>query len=89
MKVVPVRDNILVEFLIDSKKGLIELPHEHKQSSRRAMILDMGPQANTFKVGDIILLSWYSGIDIDLPDTPYSSEVKLIREEQILARVSD
>jgi co-chaperonin GroES (HSP10) len=89
MKVIPVRDNILVEFLIDKGKGIIEIPDEHRQTSRRAKILDVGPEEKSYKKDEIVLLSWYSGIDIDIPGAPYSREVKLIRGEQIIARVEE
>uniref|UniRef100_A0A6M3ISB1 Putative chaperonin n=1 Tax=viral metagenome TaxID=1070528 RepID=A0A6M3ISB1_9ZZZZ len=57
---------IKLDPMIDQVKKLF-IPDEHKEQTRLATVLVVGPDVKGFKPGDRVIVSWYAGIPISLP----------------------
>lgn len=77
----------------EKKIGGLYVPDNHAERSRVGIIKDIGPEVKEYKVGDKILISWYSGTRIHLDgDKLYGEPVdedsfRVLRECEILAQI--
>ena len=94
-KLTPIGDKILVKRLeAETKtKGGIVLPDSAKEKPQRGHVVALGPgkllengsrAAMSVAVGDEVIYGKYSGSDIEVD----GHEVKILRESEILAKVS-
>jgi co-chaperonin GroES (HSP10) len=80
----------------DLKKsvGRIELPGDHSERTRKATVYKVGGLSRDYKIGDRILLSWYSGVRIHrLGESILGLDIeedrfRVVREEEILAKIT-
>lgn len=91
LKLSPWGDRLYI-ILDDPKEsvGLIQLPEKHSERSRIATVISIGEGVTHFKVGDKVLISYYTGIFVHLPDLAYRSKEdlhRIVREDEILARI--
>jgi co-chaperonin GroES (HSP10) len=91
LKLSPWGDRLYI-ILDDPKEsvGLIQLPEKHSERSRIATVAAIGEGVTHFKVGDKVLISYYTGIFVHLPDLAYRSKEdlhRIVREDEILARI--
>jgi chaperonin GroES len=95
LKVRPLDDRVVVEPLEAEEKttGGILLPDSAKQKPQRGRVLAVGPgklrdngerSALSVQKGDEVLYGRYSGSDVEVD----GREVKIMRESDILAKVS-
>ena len=84
MKIVPVRDNILVEVLEEKTVGLIVKPEHYSQRARKARILAIGPEVKGYAEGDVIIIAWYVGLEVDFMEVTYSQEkIRMINASEV------
>lgn len=91
LKLVPWGDRIYL-ILDDPKEsvGLIQLPERHSERSRTATVSAIGEEVKHFNVGDKVLISYYTGIFVHLPDLAFRSKEdlhRIVREDEILAKI--
>lgn len=70
--------------------GLIKLPERHSERTRIATVSAVGEDVTHFKAGDKVLISYYTGIFIHLPDLAFRGKEdlhRIVREDEILARI--
>lgn len=76
-----------------AKEGSIILPESHREGTRVATIVDASPGSESYKIGDKVLLGWFSGKRIHLPGrTLYGRKVdeerhRIVYENEIYAKV--
>ena len=77
----------------EKTKGGIILPDQHKERSRIATIVDVGPDVVNYKIGDRIIVSTYTGVRLhlvgeELFGTPVHEDThRILREEEILCKL--
>jgi co-chaperonin GroES (HSP10) len=70
--------------------GLIKLPERHSERSRIATVSAVGEAVKHFAVGDKVLISYYTGVFIHLPDLAFRAQEdrhRIVREDEILAKL--
>lgn len=84
--VIPFGDRMLVKFLPKEKViGTLIIPDTVGQRSWLAEVMACGEQATRYKVGDIIILSFYTGIVINLYENSWlSTAVRMVTQEEVL-----
>jgi co-chaperonin GroES (HSP10) len=91
LKLSPWGDRIYI--VVDEPKesvGLIQLPEKHSERSRVATVSAVGEDVKHIKVGDKVLISYYTGVFIHLPDLAYRGKEdlhRIVREDEILAKI--
>ena len=96
MQLKPLDDRIVVRTLDAEEKtaGGIVLPDTAKEKPQRGKVIAVGPGrlletgercAVEVEVGDEVLFGKYGGTDIEVEGT----EVKILRESDILAKIAD
>lgn len=79
----------------EKKIGSIIIPGSHSERSRIGVVMETGPDVINYKVGDKILVSWYTGTRIHLDgDELYGKPVvedafRILRESEILGKVME
>ena len=95
MKIRPLHDRVVVRRMEEETKtaGGIVLPDSAKEKPQRGHVVALGPgkllengsrAAMSVAVGDEVIYGKYSGSDIEVD----GHEVKILRESEILAKVS-
>lgn len=72
------------------KIGELFVPQKHSERSRTATVAAIGDGVTHFKVGDKVLISYYTGIFIHLPDLAFRGKEdlhRIVREDEILAKL--
>jgi co-chaperonin GroES (HSP10) len=84
--VIPFGDRMLVKFLPKEKViGSLILPDIAGQRSWLAEVMACGELATRYKVGEIVLLSFYTGIVINLYENNWiSTAVRMVTQEEVL-----
>jgi len=91
LKLVPWGDRLYV--VLDEMKdavGSIILPEKHSERTRIATVKAIGEKVGNFTVGDRILISYYTGVFVHLPDLAFRGKEdlhRIIREDEILAKI--
>jgi co-chaperonin GroES (HSP10) len=91
LKLSPWGDRLYI--VLDEPKesvGTIILPERHSERSRVATVSAIGEDVKHIKVGDKVLISYYTGVFIHLPDFAFRGKEdlhRIVREDEILARV--
>ena len=91
LKLSPWGDRLYV--ILDEPKesvGSIILPERHSERSRVATVSAIGEDVKHIKVGDKVLISYYTGVFIHLPDLAYRAvedRHRIVREDEILAKI--
>jgi len=90
-KITPLGYRVLVEILgLKEKFGQIFIPDTAKRRLIKAKVIAIGEQAEkagdvSFKVGDIILVSWFVGVPVDIIDEDVPIErYKLVLPDEII-----
>ncbi len=77
----------------EGKVGSIIIPGVHREVSRLGTIREVGPDVTRVKVGDRILVQYYSGVTVERlelserGDTPDAHRIMV--ESEILARITE
>ncbi len=91
MKIAPTGERILVEMeeLQDRKIGKIYVTDSSSETSRICKIVELGAGINgDYQIGDRLLISAYSGINLDCKTLGYiGDKLKIIVKSEILARI--
>lgn len=89
LKLIPVGDKLYI--VVDpmrEKQGLIALPDKHSERTRTATVISAGAEVKDLKAGDKVLISWYGGIHIQLPQFAGAEDLhRIIREGEILSKI--
>ncbi len=89
-KVKIIGDRVLVEMIdIQERFGKLYIPPSAKEQLHKARIVGIGEkvQEGLFKVGEVVLISWYVGIPIDIVDYEIPREkFKIMRPDEILCK---
>ena len=91
MRVAPQGDRLYVRLdpMVEKVKNIF-VPDDHREPSRIATIKEVGPEVKKFKVGDRILVSFYTGVPINLPQYDLDPALdKIATESEILALVHE
>lgn len=87
-KITPLGYRILIEILgLKESYGQIILPDNVKRRLIKAKVIAIGSEATdiNFKVGDIILVSWFVGVPVDIVDEKIPLEkYKLVLPDEII-----
>jgi len=87
----PLGDTIYV--LMDEreqKSSIIFTPQDAQQISEVGTVVKKGKEVNKVEVGDKIIISYYTGIHLQLPECYSDSKYhRIIREHEILCRISE
>ena len=87
MVVKPFGSRVFVELLpvAERKVGMIHLPDNHSEPSRVGVILACGPDVKRVKVGDRVMISYYSGTGVDYLGSGYHYDThRFIEEGELL-----
>ena len=93
MRIIPVGDSIYLEVLpMREEQGLIKLPEVHSERTRKAVVRAIGDEVKKYKVGDKVLISYFTGTHLhlfelnayDKPDLH-----RMVRQDAILAKYED
>ena len=80
---------VIVDRVEERKIGNLYVPDNHSEHSRIATVVAAGEDAKHYKPGDRIVISYYTGIVIDLPELNIIGEGqdvhRIIREDEVLA----
>jgi co-chaperonin GroES (HSP10) len=91
VKLSPWGDRIYI--VVDEPKessGSIIIPQRHRERSRTATVSAIGEDVKHFNVGDKVLISYYTGIFIDLLGMGLEGKEdlhRIVREDEILAKI--
>jgi len=78
---------IRLDKMVDKIKNIF-VPDEHREPSRIATVMKVGPDVTKFKVGDRVLVSFYTGVPINLPQYDMNPVLdKIATESEILSLV--
>ena len=81
------RRHIRLEKMAEKIKSVF-LPDDHKEPSRIAEVLERGPDVTKFKSGDRVLVSFYTGVPINLPQYDLDPVLdKIVTQDEILSLV--
>ena len=90
-KIIPLDDRILIELEpVDSKKvGSLFVSEKHSEKIRIGTVIAAGDKAK-FKVGDKIMVSWWTGTIVYLYENRWTNDChRILRDEEVLARVEE
>ena len=86
----PLGDNIYV--LMDEREGaskIIISPDQYQQISEVGTVIAVGDEVTKVGIGDKIIISYYTGSHLQLPESYSESKYhRIIREHEILCRVN-
>jgi len=91
LKLSPWGDRLYI--ILDEPKesvGAIILPERHSERSRVATVSAVGKEVKHIKVGNKVLISYYTGVFIHLPDFAFRGKEdlhRIVREDEILAKI--
>ena len=89
MKIKPLGNRILVKLepMVETK-GILVMPDKHREQSRIGKALACGEACTRVKDGDRLLLSYYTGVGLDLwhEEMDVTTD-KIVTEEEVLAIV--
>ena len=86
---------LLCDAISEKKIGSIIIPEGRSERSRTAVVIAIGDGVINYRVGDSVLVSWYTGVHIhldgkDLFGVPVDEDRhRIVRDEEILGRLSD
>ena len=72
---------VLLDMVEERMVGSLYVPDKHAEHTRTGIIQSAGEEVKYYKVGDKVLVSYYSGVVIDLP------ELNMLGEGQDVHRV--
>jgi len=91
MRLVPQGERLYIRLdkAADKIKNVF-LPDEHKEPSRIATVMEVGKEVTKFKVGDKVLVSFYTGVPINLPQYDLDPvRDKIATQDEILSLVEE
>lgn len=69
-------------------KGTIIIPDQHKERSRIATVIAIGNEIDKYKTGDRVLVSYYCGTEVHIPDRDMPTGCyRCVPEEEIMFKV--
>lgn len=90
MRIVPIEDRMLVKLSSADKigyKGTIIIPENARQRVRVFEVVDKGSKVDQFEIGDKILISFYTGIYIDLIHEVEPENLRIVTQDEVIAKV--
>jgi len=73
----------------EQKSSIILTPQDAQQISEVGTVVKKGDEVNEVEVGDRIIISYYTGTHLQLPECYSESKYhRIIREHEILCRIS-
>ena len=86
IEITPFGDRMLVQFLPKEQViGNLILPETVGQRSWLANVMAIGDKVTQFKVGDMIVLSFYTGIVINLYENHWlGTAIRMVTQEEVL-----
>ncbi len=89
-KIKPMGDRVILEMIgFEEKFGEIFIPPSAKEKLHRSKIVAIGDEVDTdkWKIGDIVLVSWYIGVWVDVFAKDIQAQKYLIvRPHEIMAK---
>ena len=90
MRIIPIDSRLLIKLSEkDRYQGTLVIPETARQRIRVFEVLDIGDKVTKFKIGDKIVISFYTGIFIDLISTVDPENLRIVDEEEVLAKVEE
>ena len=84
---------VLLDMVEERQVGRIIVPDKHAEHTRSGIVQSAGEETKYYKVGDKILVSYYSGVVIDLPELNALGEGqdvhRVFTENEILGHAGD
>jgi co-chaperonin GroES (HSP10) len=68
-------------------KGKLIIPENVRQRVRVFEVVDCGPMVRNFTIGDKVLISFYTGIYIDLIHDVEPENLRIIEDEEVIAKI--
>lgn len=68
-------------------QGAIIIPENARQRVRVFEVADIGEDVTLFKPGDMVLISFYTGIYIDLIHNVEPENLRIITQDEVIARI--
>lgn len=90
MRIRPIGDRLLVKLSEVDKhgyKGQLIIPDNARQRVRVFEVADIGERVTQFKPGDLVLISFYTGIYIDLIHEIEPENLRIVAEDEVIARI--
>ena len=86
IEITPFGDRMLVKFLPkEDVIGTLIIPETAAQRSWLAEVMACGEEATRYKVGDIVVLSFYTGIVINLYENHWlTTAIRMVTQEEVL-----
>lgn len=82
---------LVLDMVEERKIGSLYVPDKHSEHSRTGIVRAVGEDVKHYKPGDRVLISYYSGVVVDLPEINVLGEGqdvhRILREDEILAHV--
>lgn len=73
-----------------NKVGSIILSDNHSERTRTGVVAAVGPDVKTLKAGDKIIISYYTGQSLHLPQFIGKEELhRIVREGEVLAVIEE
>ena len=74
----------------EQKSSIIYTPENAQQISEVGTVVKKGPDVQLVNIGDKVIISYYTGIHLQLPECYSESKYhRIIREHEILCRISE
>jgi co-chaperonin GroES (HSP10) len=71
-------------------KDTIIIPDQHKERSRIATVIAVGNEIKKFKAGDRVLVSYYCGTELHIPDRDMATGChRCVPEEEIMFKITE
>jgi len=87
----PLGDNVYLE--MDEREGvskIIATPDAYRQRAEKGTVISIGPDVKGLKPGDRVVISFHTGIHIQLPETYVRPDKhRIVREFEILAKLKE
>lgn len=91
----PISERVYVKLdpVQEEKVKGVWLPDKHSVPSRIGTVLAVGSEARKFKVGDRVLVMYYSGVAIELSALMEPGDLqdvhRILNQDEILARIGE
>ncbi len=90
MRIIPIDSRLLIKLSDkDRYQGTLIIPETARQRTRVFEVLDVGDGVTKFKIGDKVLISFYTGIFIDLISTVDPENLRMVDEDEVLAKLEE
>ncbi len=92
MKLNPRGDRVVLylDEVKEEKHGKVWVPDKHDVPSRFGVVLYCGPKATLYKVGERVVVNYFTGVVVELPAYRVMGDrLRIVREDEILSAVEN